>query len=165
MNILETVTTYWNEFATIYEVVLKYSSWKIITVVAPSLFTLGLIRTSYCYAKGHSIGAPNHSMFSLRIVDYLFTALDWQSESNFKEKLGYDSEKREHIYGISEIGSNLLGTIFDVGVFTIVLLLIFLVWPIAAFVSATVGPLHACRVYNLRKKAFIASLKGEESAA
>jgi len=164
MSILETVTLYWNDFGTVYTAVLNYSAWKIITVLTPALATIGMSRSAYHYAKGHEIGDFNHGMFVLRLADRLLTLIGGQEETMFRVKTGYDDDRNIQ-YAPIPMGSSFIGVILDVIAFTALSLILFVIWPAVAFISMTVGPLHICRVHNLRKKAFIASLKGETAEA
>jgi len=164
-DILEMATVYWNEFGTTYEVVFRYGAWKILTVVLPILLSIGIVRSAYCYAKGTEIGQFNHSMFSLRLGDKILTLFGGQDETMFKRCDGWNEDRSDRIYTLIPIGSNLIGVIIDVAILGLALALVFLVWPIAALISVTVGPLKICRVHNLRKKAFINKLKGKTASA
>ena len=126
------------------------------------LLTFGIVRSAYHYAKGNKIGQFNYSMFSLRLADKLFTAIGGQNETQFQAQDGWDDNRNNRLYKPIPIGSSLIGVILDAAAFTLISLILFLIWPAVAFISVTVGPLHICRVHNLRKKAFIANLKGEE---
>jgi len=162
MNILETITTYWNEFATIYSVVLGYGAWNTVTILTPTLLTLGIIRCAYHYAKGDEIRQLNHGMFVLRLGDKLVCLLGWQENTEFRVHDGWADGRSQRTYKPIPIGSSFIGMILDVGAFTLISLVVFLIWPAVAFISVTLGPLHICRVHSLRKKAFIANLKGKE---
>lgn len=164
MNILETIIIYWNEFETIYDIVLKYSAWKTVSVFLPSLLMFGLVRCAYHYAKGNNIGKFYHSMFVLRLADKFLTLVGGQDITEFRRDAGWSDNGRKRIYEPIPIGSHLLGMILDCIVLTVISLILFLIWPVVAFISVTVGPLHICRVHNLRKKMFIANLKGEEAS-
>ncbi len=162
-DILEAVIVYWNEFGVIYNTVLQYGGWKIITILTPSLLVFGMVRSGYHYAKGNKIGQFNHSMFILRFGDRLLTLVGGQDKTMFA-KQAYDSS-RDRVYIPIPMGSSFIGALLDTLIVTLLSLICFVIWPVILFVSVTVGPLHICRVHNLRKKAFIANLKGEEANA
>lgn len=162
MNILETVTLYWNEFGIIYNTVLSFGAWKIISILTPSLLVLGTIRSAYHYAKGNKIGQFHYSMFVLRLGDRLLTLVGGQDKTMFKRQAGWDENRAHRLYDLIPIGSSFVGMVLDVAAFTVLSLICFLIWPGVLFIFVTIGPLHICRVHNLRKKAFIAKLKGEE---
>lgn len=164
MNILETIILYRNEFGIIYNAVLSYGALYTVTILTPSLLVFGIVRSAYNYAKGNEIKKPTHSMFVLRFIDKLLTLFGGQNETMFRVQNGYD-ENRERVFVPIPIGSNFAGMVLDVAAFTVLLLMCFLIWPVVAFASVTFGPLHACRVRNLRKKEFIANLKGNETNA
>lgn len=161
MSILETVTVYWNDFSTIYNTVLNYSAWKIVTVLTPSLLVFGIVRSAYHYAKGNKIGEFYSSMFILRLGDKLFTIFGGQEHTQFKTMAGYDNNQ-DRVYHLIPMGSNFIGMVLDAIAFTALSLILFVIWPGVLFISVTIGPLHICRVRSLRKKRFIANLKGEE---
>ena len=165
MNILETITLYWNEFGIIYDTVLKYGAWKAVSVLAPSLFVFGIVRSAYLYAKGNEIGRLRDSMFALRLGDKLLTLVGLQNHTTFRDQVGWDDDRNHRIYETTPIGSSLVGMVLDVGACTLITLVSFLIWPLVAFLGVTIGPLHICRVHNIRKKTFIANLKGEKADA
>jgi len=143
--------TYWQQFTVIYDLI-KSIGFTGIQYLLGAIFIFGVLRSIYKYAGGHPVGRPSHSVWSFRFFDWLAVTAGWAPTTEFTNEHGsYDP-----------IGFNLLGILIDILVIGIIISLSILIWPAVVFALLTFVPLQLCRNHNLRKRKFIAELKGEE---
>ena len=146
------ITLCWEQFVTIYALGKTFG-----IVGGPYLLCaiviFDILRFIYKYAAGDSIGQPTHSSWILRFLDWLFLKAEWQNETEFLD------DRREPI----PVGFNLLGMPFNIGITGIILAALILIWPGILLIAITFGPLQWCRNRNMRKKEFVAKLKGTEA--
>lgn len=124
------------------------------------IIILSILRAIYKYAAGDVIGKPTYSSWILRFGDWIMVKIGWSNKSEFLiEK--FQGEKDNPNKQVP-VGFNLLGILFDAGGTGIILGISLLIWPIVLFLAVTIGPLQWCRNRSIRKKVFMAKLKGEE---
>lgn len=146
------ITPYWEQFVTIYTLGKTFGI-IVVAYLAGAIFIFCMLRSIYKYASGDPIGKPTHSSWMLRFIDWNMVRVGWSSRSDFLD---------DNLDPIP-IGHNLLGIPFDVGIIGVILALSLLVWPFMLLITITFGPLQWCRNRNIRKKEFIAKLKGVEA--
>jgi len=143
------MTSYWDQFETIYDLV-RITGFGYLKYLLSAIFIFGILRVIYKYAAGDSIGKPTHSAWILRFIDWCMIKAGRSSETEF-----LDDELKPIPFGF-----NLLGILFDAGITGVLFVISLLIWPVILLVTITFGPLQWCRNRNIRKKEFIAKLKG-----
>lgn len=144
---IELITPYWEQFVTIY-ILGKTLGITYVAYLLVAIFIFDILRSIYKYAAGDSVGKPTHSSLILRFFDWLIA------------KTGEESDFLDDSHKPIPIGFNLLGIPFDVGITGLILGLSLLIWPVVLLVIITFGPLQLCRNRNMRKREFVAKLKG-----
>ncbi len=153
---MEETLTYWQQFVVIYDLI-KLIGFIGIQYLLGAIFIFGILRSIYKYAGGHSIGKPTHSVWTFRFFDWVAVTF-FATTTEFLDNDGNSSDP----FKIIPVGFNLLGILLDILCIGVIISLSILVWPFVVFASLTFVPLQLCRNRNLRKRKFIAELKGEE---
>ena len=153
---MEETLAYWQQFVVIYDLI-RSVGFTGIKYLLGAIFIFGIVRSIYKYAGGHSIGKATHSVWAFRFFDWMAVTF-FATTTEFLDDNGNSSGDRKVI----PVGFNLLGILLDILVIGIIISLSILIWPAVLFASLTFVPLQLCRNRNLRKRKFIAELKGEE---
>lgn len=148
---IDLITSYWEQFVTIYALGKTFGIVAVPCLLG-AIFIFHILRFIYKYAAGDSIGKPTHSAWTLRFLDWLMVKAEWSNKTEF-----LDDELKP-----IPVGFNLLGIPFDVVITGIIFGISLLIWPGILLIAITFGPLQWCRNRNMRKKEFIAKLKGTE---
>lgn len=146
---IDLITSCWGQFVTIYAL------GKTVGIVGGpyllcAIIIFDILRFIYKYAAGDSIGKPTHSAWILRFLDWFFLKAGWDTKTEF-----LDDESEPIPFGF-----NLLGMLFNIGITGIILTVLLLIWPGILLIAITFGPLQWCRNRNMRKKEFVARLRG-----
>lgn len=156
----ELISTYWEQFQILF-VLIRTVGLGFIKYLLVSMVVFGILRTIYKYAAADSIGKPSDSSWALRIADWVIMIKLCGLKSEFLRE-----QRSANVMMNSDekipVGFNPLGVALDVlitGIFCGILLFI---WPIVLLIVITFGPVQWCRNRNMRKKEFMAKLKGEE---
>lgn len=139
----------WEQFVTIY-ILGKTLGLTSIKYFLSGIFIFGILRSIYRYAAGDSIGKLTHSAWILRFLDWLLVKIEWTNKTEFLD------DNLEPI----PVGFNLLGIPLDAGITGVFLGILLFIWPGMLLVIITFVPLQLCRDRNIRKKEFVAKLKG-----
>jgi len=151
---MEETLTYWQHFQ-IFHASVRGISWSILINVSLGLFFLSILRSVFFYATARKFDEWYDSSlmaWSVAALYYKILADEKELLEDERGESGRPSLKGGHILGgwIDAVTWLILGTIF------------IWLWPIILTVAILFGPIQLSRNHFMRKKIFIAKLKGEE---
>lgn len=151
-TMIDLITLGWEQFVAIYILGETFGIASVKYLIV-AILIFGILRSIHKYAAGDSIGLPAHSAWILRCVDWFMIKIGWAVETNF-----LDNNLK-----LIPVGFNLLGILIDASITGAFFLLLLFIWPGILLITITFVPLQGCRNRNIRKKKFIAKLKGIET--
>lgn len=148
--------TYLADFGAFYTS-LRYAFWPILINGLIGFSIFGVIRGIIKYATASPIGEWDRGSYICRGTEYLaYTYFETP-----KEQKKYKDYDENHKY-IGVKGGHILGTVADLAITAAITSLLIWIWPFILTVTILFGPIQLCRNHFMKKKQFIANLKGEE---
>jgi len=151
---MEETLTNWDQFFIFHESV-RAMSWPILIKVAIVISVFSILRSVFFYATARKFEEFQDASIFVLSVDkfyYVFFATEEELE---KDRLGQADR-------ITGKGGHVLGGFLDAAVWAILGTVLIWLWPIIFAVAILFGPIQISRNHFMRKKIFIAKLKGEE---
>lgn len=150
---MEETLTNWDMFAQLYTNI-RPMLWFIYFNIGLGISVFGLFRFILKYATASKIGRWEDSSYGLYLMDKFY--LRFLADSQEKEK---DREEDERLTTKS---GHIGGTFFDLMTWAVAGLILIWAWPGIVVFSITFLPIQLCRNHFMKKKIFIANLKGKE---
>ncbi len=151
---MEETLTYWQNFAILHENV-RAVSWSILIYVAIGIFCFSILRGVFFYATARKF----HEWYEASVLTWGIAAL-------YYKLLAAESEILEDERGESGRptvkGGNILGGWIDAVAWLVLGTILIWAWPVVFTIVILFGPIQISRNHFMRKKLFIARLKGEE---
>ena len=144
----------WQEFVPFYHNV-RQTFWPFFFTGIGVIFTYGFLRMCFFYATARTISGWMDGSFLVYNVQKLY--IKYLATDNERRKFEAGSEDQVFLNG-----GNLLGSFADILGWAIIGLIIIIMWPIIFSVLILFTPIKLTRNHFMRKKLFVAKLKGEE---
>jgi len=151
---MEDTLTHWQQFEIMHENI-RAVSWPILLYVAAGMFWFSILRSVFFYATARKFEEWYHASIML----YGIVALYYKTLATEEELLEDEQGKSDRP---TLKGGNALGGWLDTAIWTILGAIFIWLWPIIIAVVILFGPIQMSRNRFMRKKIFIAKLKGEE---
>lgn len=149
---MEETLTYWQHFE-IFHATVRGISWPILVNVAIGLFCFAILRHLFFYATARKIDEwQNSSVFIWGIEGLFIYFIPDESEN-------YENGK---LTRVTVRGGQVVGGWVDAAAWTILGTILIWLWPIIFTIVILFGPIQMSRNHFMRKKLFVARLKGEE---
>lgn len=147
---------YLTDFGMLY-MSMRAMFWPVLVKGLGVFAVFGVIRLIFKYATASPIGPWDRSTYIVRAMEYIMYTY-FESPKAQKKYKEYD-ENHKYI-GIK--GGHLGGTVIDMAIIGIVLFVVIWIWPLIIVMIVLFGPIQLCRNHFMKKKKFIANLKGKE---
>jgi len=152
--LMEETLTYWQHFQIVHAGI-RAVSWPILIYVTMGIFFFSILRSIFFYATARKFDEwYNASLMAWGLAALYYKTLANENEilEDERGKSGRPTLKGGHVLGgwADAVTWLVLGTIF------------IWLWPIIFIVAISFGPIQMSRNHFMRKKIFIAKLKGEE---
>lgn len=147
------ILTDWDTFAQMYTN-LRPMLWSIYFTVGLGIFVFGLLRFIIKYATASKIGRWEDSSYGVALLERFY--FRFVADKQEKEK------DRKSGTRVTTKDGHMSGTVFDLAAWGITGLISIWAWPAIIIFSITFLPIQLCRNYFMKKKVFIANLKGKE---
>lgn len=151
---MEETLTYWEHFQILHANI-RGISWPILLNGAIGLFVFSLLRSVFFYATAKKISDWYHSsLFAWGVVVLYYKTFATEQEilENERGESGRPSLKGGHI----------MGGLIDTAAWLMFGTILIWLWPIIFIIVMLFGPIQMSRNHFMRKKIFIAKLKGED---
>ena len=151
---MEETLTYWQHF-TILHANIRTVAWPILIDVAIGIFVFSILRVIFFYATAKKIDDWIHSSLLIWCIAALYYKLVADESEILEDEQGKSGRPTLK-------GGNAIGGWIDVLAWLILGTILIWAWPIVFTVVILFGPIQLSRNHFMRKKLFIARLKGEE---
>lgn len=136
---------------------LRHAFWPILIHGILGFIVFGLFRIVWKYATASIIGKWDRGSYVIRGTERII----YKYFESPKEQEKYNWYDENHKYtGIK--GGHLYGTAFDIATISITSVVLIWTWPLIIVIFILFGPVQLCRNHFMKKKVFIANLKGKK---
>lgn len=150
----EMLTVYWEQFV-IFLTSFRLAFWPIYFKIIGGILIFSALRFIWFYATARKIDEWHHASIMVRGVQALYFKFVADEKERKKDKKdGYPRSTMR--------GGHFLGGLADALTWTILGFVLIWAWPAAIALFVVFGPIQLSHNYCLKKKTFIANLKGEE---
>lgn len=140
----------------IFYVDLRLASWPILVKGMGIFVIFSILRIIVKYATASPIGNMENGSYLIRSIEYIM----YMTKTPEEQKTYKHYDKNHKYIGIK--GGHLGGAALDLASMGIILSILIWIWPLVAVIAILFGPIQVCRNHFMKKKKFIANLKGEE---
>lgn len=150
----EILIIYWDQFVVMYTNI-RFAFYPIYFKIIGTILIFGAFRFIWFYATAKKIDEWHNASIMARCVQSFY----YKFAADKKEK---KKDKKDGHPRCTMRGGHFLGSVADAVTWAVLGLALIWAWPAIITVLAVFGPIQLCRNNFMRKKMFIAKLKGEE---
>lgn len=149
---MEETLTYWQYFE-IFHASVRAIFWPILIYMALGMFVFSILRFVFFYATARKLEEWQDSSLFIWGIEGMFIYFFPDERENYENGA---------LNRATLTGGHILGGFLDVAVWAILVAVLIWLWPIVFIAAILFGPIQISRNHFMRKKIFIARLKGEE---